>query len=101
MRLFSIPIQFDWDKGNLDKNKIKHNVTAQEAEEIFSNEPLIIHEDELHSTRELRYNALGKTSTNRRLHATFTVRSKKVRIISIRDMDRREGSIYESAEKDS
>ena len=26
---------FDWDKGNLDKNLVKHKVDFREAEEIF------------------------------------------------------------------
>lgn len=31
---------FDWDEGNIEKNKIKHNVSKKESEEVFLNQPL-------------------------------------------------------------
>ena len=33
---------FDWDDGNVKKNVAKHQVTPQESEEVFYNEPLLI-----------------------------------------------------------
>jgi uncharacterized protein len=88
-------LTFEWDGGNLDKNYIRHQVTNQEAEEVFSNEPLIVKEDEKHSTREQRYQALGRSNSKRKLFLSFTIRKNKVRIISIRDMNRKEKLIYE------
>ena len=58
---------FDWDKSNTDKNIDKHQVSPNEAEEIFLNTPLIIADDNANSDRETRYFALGKTYNNRRL----------------------------------
>lgn len=89
-------LAFEWDKGNLDKNLIRHKVTNQEAEEVFSNEPLIIKEDEKHSEGEQRYKALGKSNSKRKLFLSFTIRRQKVRIISVRDMNRKERLIYEN-----
>jgi len=35
MILFKKPKEFIWDKGNKDKNWIKHKVTNEECEEVF------------------------------------------------------------------
>lgn len=96
------PIAFQWDKGNVDKNFEKHNVTIQEAEEIFLNEPFIVADDTKHSySSEQRFYGLGRTKTNRKLFVAFTIRDKKIRVISIRDMKKKERSIYERLETDS
>jgi uncharacterized DUF497 family protein len=89
---------FDWDDGNARKNE-KHDVTMAEAEQIFFNAPLLVLEDSKHSNREPRFHALGKTDDTRLLHITFTVRQngEKVRVISARDMHRKERVIYEKA----
>lgn len=55
MRILPDPITFNWDKGNINKNFIKHSVTDKEAEEIFENSPKFILEDEKHSLTEIRY----------------------------------------------
>jgi uncharacterized DUF497 family protein len=84
---------FDWDSGNIAKND-KHGVEPEEAEEIFFNEPLLVHEDEKHSGSEKRRRALGRTA-KRQLLVVFTVRGKLIRVISARPMNRRERAIYE------
>jgi len=89
---------FDWDEGNARKNE-KHNVSMAEAEQAFFNVPLLVLEDSKHSNREPRFHALGKSDENRQLHITFTLRQagKKIRIISARDMHKKERVIYEKA----
>lgn len=88
---------FDWDDGNSRKSAEKHDVSQAEAESIFFNDPLIIVEDTKHSHAEPRLNALGKTAQGRHLHITFTLRHSQaaIRVISARDMNRKERSIYE------
>lgn len=88
---------FDWDEGNQFKSLAKHSVTAAEAEQIFFNQPLLTVEDEKHSAAEQRFHALGKTDEARLLHITFTLRRRAtlIRIISARDMSRRERQIYD------
>lgn len=88
---------FDWDAGNAVKSVSKHGVTQAEAEQIFFNEPLIVASDEQHSRAEHRYHGLGHTHEGRLLHITFTLRAHgtKIRIISARDMHRKERAIYE------
>lgn len=97
MKILPEPIEFEWDKGNIGKNLLKHSVTNKEAEEVFDDEPLLISEDIKHSTKEKRFQALGKTSGNRLLFLSFTLRKDKVRIISARDMSKKEEVKYEKA----
>jgi len=89
---------FEWDEGNTRKND-KHGVSMSEAEQVFFNTPLLVLEDIKHSRQELRFHALGKTDTARLLHITFTLRhaGEKIRVISARDMHRKERAIYEKA----
>jgi uncharacterized DUF497 family protein len=90
---------FDWDDGNSRKSADKHDVSQAEAEGVFFNDPLIVVEDSKHSETEPRFNALGKTAQNRLLHITFTLRQDGtlIRVISARDMHRREKKAYEQA----
>ena len=91
-------IGFDWNEGNARKNE-KHGVSMAEAEQVFFNAPLLILEDPVHSQTELRLHALGKTDSGRVLHLTFTLRKSAslIRVISARDMHRKERAIYEQA----
>jgi uncharacterized DUF497 family protein len=90
---------FEWDEGNSRKSAVKHDVSQAESESVFFNDPLIIIEDAKHSEREPRLNALGKTAQDRLLHITFTLRQNgtTIRVISARDMHRKERKIYEQA----
>ncbi len=91
----------DGDKGNVNKNRIKHEVTSSECEQIFFNQPLLVQDAALHPETEKRFCALGKTDKKRRLFIAFTVRNNLIRVISARDMSRKERRIYESAEKNT
>ncbi len=94
---------FDWDEGNSRKSAKKHSVYQSEAEQIFFNEPLLILEDSKHSQMEARFHALGETDDARLLHITFTLRGSDtlIRVISARDVHRKERAIYEQIKKDS
>ncbi|KAA5598118.1 BrnT family toxin [Blastochloris sulfoviridis] len=89
---------FDWDDGNARKNADKHGVSGPEAEQVFFNAPLLVVDDPKHSTAEPRLHALGQTDGGRLLHVTFTLRAEgtRIRVISARDMSRRERMIYET-----
>jgi uncharacterized protein len=89
---------FDWDAGNARKND-KHAVTLAEAEQVFFNTPLLLLDDVAHSLSEARFHALGKSDEGRQLHITFTLRQAGalIRIISARDMHRKERGIYDQA----
>ena len=96
-------IGFDWDEGNARKSADKHSVSQAEAEQTFFNDPLLLLSDLKHSQQETRYHALGKTENGRLLHITFTLRASGtlVRVISARDMHRRERTFYGQAEKNA
>lgn len=87
---------FDWDVGNVEKNLVFHLVTPQEAEQVFFNQPLIAADDSKHSHNEKRYFVLGQTDEDRELFIAFTIRNKRIRVISARDMSRRERKVYHS-----
>jgi uncharacterized DUF497 family protein len=89
-------VGFDWDEGNARKSGDKHGVTQAEAEQVFLNEALLLVDDVAHSAAEPRVHALGKTDAGRQLHVTFTLRQAgtRIRVISARDMNRKEGARY-------
>ena len=92
-------IGFQWDDGNDRKNVDRHDVSQPESEEIFANIPLLVVYDDRHSQREERFNALSRTASGRLLHLTFTLRKSNtlIRVISARDMNRRERERYGQA----
>jgi uncharacterized DUF497 family protein len=87
---------FEWDDGNARKSGDKHGVSQAEAEQVFFNEPLLMVEDVRHSVHEPRFHALGRTDQRRLLHITFTLRrvATRIRVISGRDMSRKERARY-------
>lgn len=89
-------VGFDWDAGNETKSVVKHDVAVEEAEQIFSNQPLLLLDDAAHSQKELRSHAFGITNAGRLLRVTFTIRRNLIRVISTRTMNRRERKFYES-----
>ena len=91
---------FEWDKGNSLKNKDKHDVDKDECEQIFFNQPLIIFDDDEHTTeKEKRYGALGKTNEDRGLAIYFTIRNNKFRIISARNQGKKDKQEYTKEER--
>lgn len=86
---------FIWDKGNTEKNLIKHNISCEESEEIFLDENQIIVDDEKHSGFEKRWLIIGETHSGTLLAVVFTVRNTRVRIISARRASKKEKNLYE------
>jgi uncharacterized DUF497 family protein len=94
-------IGFDWDDANAHKNWERHQVTPEEAEDVFFNEPLVVRSDIRHSKLEKRYYVLGHTDAGRRLFIVFVVRRKLIRVISARDMNRNETETYGRYEEET
>ena len=57
----------------------------------------IVQEDLKHSQNESRWYVLGSTDSKRKLMVVFTLREKNIRVISARDMNRKERKVYEEA----
>jgi uncharacterized protein len=92
---------FEWDAGTSQKNWEKHRVSKTEAEQVFFNHPLVVGDDQIHSSdHERRFVALGQTDFARKLTIVFTIRKKVlIRVISARDMSKKERNWYEEKEK--
>jgi uncharacterized DUF497 family protein len=94
-------VGFDWDPANAQKNWERHAVTPEEAEEIFFQEPLVVRSDVRHGKAEKRYYALGQATSGRLLFIAFTIRRNLIRVISSRDMSRKEVEAYRNHERNS
>ncbi len=97
MKLFKDSQEFEWDKGNKDKNYAKHGVSNEECEEVFFDPHKRIIQPGLSLSGEERFILIGKTKKNRLLFLVFTIRKNKLRVISARDLNKKERSLYEEA----
>ena len=94
MKIFPEPKSFDWDEGNINKNWDKHRVHHLECEEVFFNEPIITKAEKRGIPQEERVSALGVTNEGRFLFVVSTIRRGRIRVISARDMNKKERKIY-------
>ncbi len=101
MKILPEPLDFEWDKGNSDKNLVKHKTEIKEIEQVFEYENSITAEDKRHSQIESRYVIFGETQVGRKLVVGFTIRKNKVRVITARDMSRKERRDYEEKIKNN
>lgn len=94
MRIVKDALEFEWDEGNSDKPN-KHGLTRTESEEAFFDDNKVIFRDWKHSAKEQRITLLGKTKGGRLLNITYTIRKKKIRIVTARHINRKEVPLYE------
>lgn len=94
MKVDKSVLEFEWDEGNIGKNK-KHKVEDKEAEEVFIDPNKKIFKDHLHSNGEERFRIVGRTKKERLLFIAFTLRKRKIRIISARNINKKEVYLYE------
>ena len=93
---------FQWDTWNSEKNFYKHKVSNSECEQVFFSQPIVVADDTKHSEDEKRWYLLGRTDQDRFLFVVFTIRKNLIRVISARDMNKKEREIYnEEIKKDS
>ena len=95
MGIFTGVAGFQWDDGNRDKNLTKHEVTNEECEEVFDDVKKVVREDAEHSHVEARHYLIGKTKKGRILFISFTARKDLVRVISARDINKKERKFYD------
>ncbi len=88
---------FQWDAANAPKIWQRHRVTPVECEDLFFNRPLVVGSDEKHWVGEERLYALGQSDRARLMFVVFTIRGRLIRVISARDMSRRERRICRSS----
>lgn len=98
MLVIKKPYEFIWDKGNSEKNFVSHNISNTECEEAFFDENKKILKDSLHSINEPRYILLGRNKKSKLLFVVFTMRGKKIRVISCRKISKiKEINLYEKS----
>jgi uncharacterized DUF497 family protein len=90
---------FDWDRGNRAKRE-KHGLSVADMEGLFAR-PLAILPDAVHSQRENRFRAIGRTEKGRGVFLIFTLRRRGksedllIRPISARYMHKKEIDAFE------
>ena len=89
---------FEWDEGNVSHLAERHGVRPAECEQAILNRPLVVADDRTHSQDEPRFYALGRTDDGRHLFVVMTVRGKLLRVVTVRDMNRKESKVYRDAD---
>ena len=88
-------MEFEWDPARARDNETKHGVSFLEATEVFADKLSSSAADPDHSLEEERFVIFGKTLGERYVVVAFTERGGRLRIISARQMPRRERQAYE------
>lgn len=87
--------EFEWNKRKAELNLTDHGVSFEEASTVFDDERYLIFDDPVHSWEENRYIAIGMSDQSRLLFVSYTERESKIRLISAREVTRRERKQYE------
>ncbi len=96
MGLLDDVVGFERDEANIEHIS-RHNVIPEEAEQVFFDVNNALDEDIEHSIIEKRFIIIGKTQKGRLLYQVFTRRGDKIRVISSRDINKKEVELYEKA----
>ena len=88
-------MEFEWDSKKATENIQKHGVAFQEAATVFGDPLAITFDDPDHSIGERRFLTFGVARTARFLIVCHTEDPGVTRIISARQMNKRERKIYE------
>ena len=88
-------LQFEWDPAKARMNLRKHGVAFKEAATVFKDPLSITTYDPDHSEEEERSIIFGSSAAGRLLMVAHTDRGDRIRIISARELTRRERRAYE------
>jgi uncharacterized DUF497 family protein len=89
-------MEFEWDAHKAILNLKKHNVPFEEATTVFGDPLSITVPDPDHSLEEDRYILIGMSANHRLLMVAHAERGDRIRIMSARELTRREREQYES-----
>jgi len=89
-------MEFEWDLSKNAHNIRKHGVSFPEAATMFGDPLSLTFFDPDHSDDEERYITIGRSANDRLLVVSHTDRNDQIRIISARQVTRRERRIYEN-----
>lgn len=88
-------IKFEWDPEKAAANLKKHKVSFTEAATVFSDSLSVTIADPDHAIDEERYITIGLSHHFRLLMVAHAEPSDSIRIISARELTRRERESYE------
>ena len=88
-------MEFEWDSAKARENESKHGVSFFEACEVFDDDHSSAVRDPDHSLEENRHLIFGMSKANKYLVVSYTERSDRIRLISVRQMTPRERRAYE------
>lgn len=89
-------IEFEWDNAKAKTNLKKHSVAFNEAATVLRDGLSITIYDPDHSDAEDRYITIGTSVTGRFLMVAHTDRGDRTRIISARELTRKEREAFEN-----
>ena len=87
---------FEWDEKKNKSNFIKHGISFNEAQTVFSDDLAIYIADDEHSEEEERFIVIGESARTRLLVVCHCYRESEVviRLISARKAERPEMELY-------
>ena len=88
-------IEFEWDPTKATRNLRKHGVAFREAAMVFGDPFGITVYDPDHSEQEDRFITIGWSAAGRLLIVAHPDRGARIRILSARQLGRRERREYE------
>jgi uncharacterized protein len=91
-------MEFEWDLDKAARNLEWHGVSLPEATTVFDDSLSVAVPDPDHSFEEQRYIIVGSSHRNRLLIVAYTERGERIRIITARELTRREREAYEQGD---
>ena len=88
-------MNFDWDEDKATINLSKHGIAFSEAKTVFDDSFYVDFYDPDHSEYEQRYLIIGHSERGRLLIVSYTERRNSIRLISAREVTKRERKSYE------
>jgi uncharacterized DUF497 family protein len=90
---------FEWDAAKAAANLRKHRLSFEDAATAFQDPLAQIHPDPDHSAAESREILIGHTAQGRLILVAFGDRRGRLRLISAREVTRRERRDYEESQE--
>jgi len=88
-------LRFEWNPAKAIQNRRKHRVSSEEAATVFGDTLSITVPAPDHSATEDRFVTVGMSARDRLLLVAHTERRRHIRIISARELTRKERWDYE------
>jgi uncharacterized protein len=89
-------MSFEWDEEKAKSNITKHDVSFDEATSVFDDPLFLTFADPEHSIQKQRFVIMGESARGRLLVVSYTERIGTTRLISARQVTRKERKAYES-----